>query len=264
MRACAIIPAFDAERTIAAVVAEVLAAWPDRDAVFVVDDGSRDRTADLAREAGARVLVHPHNRGKGAALRTGMAAAANAGFDVAVSIDADGQHPAEEAVRLLDADPDPRALLLGIRDLVAAGAPRANRISNGISNFFLSVFSRRLLADTQCGLRRYPLPIALSLGGRDDGYAFEAEIILRALAAGVRLVEVPVRVFYPPPTERVTHFDSVRDPARIVVRVVKTLALTAGLTRAPAPAPIPDVPAPPVSRPPSKVPREGGARAEAG
>jgi hypothetical protein len=104
-------------------------------------------------------------------------------------------------------------------------------MSNGISNFFLSVFSRRPLVDTQCGLRRYPLPLALELGGRDDGYAFEAEIILRALSAGVRLVEVPVRVIYPPGGQRVTHFDSVRDPARIVVRVVKTLVLTAAPPR---------------------------------
>src|SRR6185312_6700310 len=192
-----------------------LRVWPERDAIFVVDDGSRDATASVAREAGARVFVHDRNRGKGAALRTGMAAAAAAGFDVAVTVDADGQHPASEAKRLLGVDPDAGALLLGVRDLVRDGAPRANQISN----LFLSLFPRRPLADTQCGLRRYPLPLALALGGRDDGYAFEAEIILRAIAAGVRLVEVPVRVVYPPVGERVTHFDSVRDPARIVVRV---------------------------------------------
>ena len=123
--------------------------------------------------------------------------------------------------------------MLGVRDLVRDGAPRANQVSNRISNFFLSLFTRRPLADTQCGLRRYPLPLALALGGRDDGYAFEAEIILRAVAAGVRLVEVPVRVVYPPASKRVTHFDSVRDPSRIVVRVVKTLALTSGLRTVP-------------------------------
>src|SRR5262249_6988695 len=139
---------------------------------------------------------------------------------------------------------------------------KANRISNGISNFFLSLFARRRLADTQCGLRRYPLPLALSLGGRDDGYAFEAEIILRAIAGAVRLVEVPVRVYYPPPSERVPHSDSVRDPARIVARVVKPLALTAGLTSVKR-EPIPVVAPPPVSRP-SARPRDGGARAEAG
>jgi glycosyltransferase involved in cell wall biosynthesis len=264
MRVCAVIPAYDAERHVGAVVRDVLRLWPERDGVFVVDDGSGDATAVVAREAGARVLVHRRNLGKGAALRSGMAAAANAGFDTAVTIDADGQHPAREARRLLEADADPRALLLGVRDLLRDGAPRANRISNRISNFFLSLFSRRALADTQCGLRRYPLPLALALGGRDDGYAFEAEIILRAIAAGVRLVEVPVRVVYPPAGERVTHFDSVRDPARIVVRVVKTLALTAGLRRAPAPAPVPGVTPPPAPRAPAGPEACDGLRADAG
>jgi glycosyltransferase involved in cell wall biosynthesis len=239
MRVCAIVPAYDAERTVGGVVCDLRALWPERDAIFVVDDGSRDRTGEVAREAGARVLSHAENRGKGAALRTGMAAAASADFDAAVTVDADGQHPAAEARRLVDVSHDARALVLGVRDLARAGAPRNNRISNGISNVFLSLFTRRVLSDTQCGLRRYPLPLALALGGRDDGYAFEAEIILRAVAAGVRLVEAPVGVIYPPEHERVTHFHSVRDPFRIVVRVVKTLALTAGLLRAPAPVPVP-------------------------
>lgn len=229
MRACALIPAFDAAKSVADVVRETRSLWPEPNAVYVIDDGSRDDTARLAREAGAIVLSHPTNRGKGAALRSGMARALADGFDVAVSIDADGQHPPAEAVRLLAVDPDPDVFLLGVRDLEGAGAPKANRISNGISNFFLSVFARRRLADTQCGLRRYPLAKTLGLDGHDDGYAFEAEVILRAIAAKIRLVEVPVRVFYPDPKDRVTHFDSVRDPARIIVRVVKTLVATGGV-----------------------------------
>jgi glycosyltransferase involved in cell wall biosynthesis len=265
MRACAVIPAYDAERSVGDVVRDVLRVWPERESVFVVDDGSRDETAKLAGEAGARVLRHAQNLGKGAALRTGMAAAVNAGFDAAITVDADGQHPASEARRLVDVDDDPQALLLGVRDLLRDGAPRANQISNRISNFFLSLFSGRLLGDTQCGLRRYPLPMALALGGRDNGYPFEAEIILRAIAAGVRLVEVPVRVVYPAAGERVTHFDSVRDPARIVVRVLKTLALTSGLRRAPLAAPPARASAPPVVAPaPRPAPRDAADSASAG
>lgn len=158
-----------------------------------------------------------------------MAQAAADGHVAAVTLDADGQHPPEEAARLAKLGADPRALVLGIRDLKGAGAPRPNRISNAISNGFLSMFSRRLLADTQCGLRRYPIPRALEIGGRDDGYAFEAEIILLAIAAGVEVVEVPIRVVYP--EDRTTHFDSVRDPMRVVRRVVATLVSTRGITR---------------------------------
>ncbi|MEO7331438.1 MAG: hypothetical protein ABI193_22880, partial [Minicystis sp.] len=151
----------------------------------------------------------------------------------AVSVDADGQHPAADARRLLD-DDDARALILGIRDLASAGAPRANQLSNRISNFFLSFFARRPFLDTQCGLRRYPLAATLGLGARDEGYAFEAEVILRAVAAGLPIVETPVAVLYPP--DRLTHFDSVKDPARIISRVLKTLLVTRGLSRAPTSA----------------------------
>jgi glycosyltransferase involved in cell wall biosynthesis len=239
MRVCAIIPAYQAERNVGEVTRETLALAPLRGAVIVVDDGSSDRTGAIARALGATVLTHPTNRGKGAALRTGMRHALAAGFDVAITLDADGQHPPAEALRLLGVA-DPGALVLGIRDLRGAGAPPANQMSNRISNFFLSIFAGRPFADTQCGLRRYPLRRTLSLGARDDGYAFEAEILLRAVAGGVPFVEVPIRVIYPPEHERLTHFDSVRDPARIVRRVVATLALTRGLRRVPdntAPAP---------------------------
>jgi glycosyltransferase involved in cell wall biosynthesis len=239
MRPCALVPAFDAESTVGDVVSALVRDWPEAGAVIVIDDGSTDHTARVARRAGAIVLGHPRNCGKGAALRTGLRSAFEQGFDVAVSVDADGQHPPDEAVRLLSADADAAALLLGVRDLVAAGAPRKNQISNGISNFFLSLFARRAFADTQCGLRRYPVAGTLALRGRDDGYAFEPETILRAVAAGLRIVEVPIRVIYPPEGERVTHFDSVKDPARIVARVVKTLVATRGLRRAPGAGGVP-------------------------
>lgn len=225
----AIIPAFDSAATIAAVVTETLRAFAGIGTVYVVDDGSRDGTGEIARAAGAIVVTHEQNRGKGAALRTGFERAYADGHLAAVTLDADGQHPPADAKRLA-AVPKLDALVLGIRDLKGAGAPRPNRISNAISNGFLSLFSRKLLADTQCGLRRYPLPRALEIGGRDAGYAFEAEVILLAIAAKVPLVEVPITALYP--ADRTTHFDSVRDPMRVIRRVLTTLAVTRWMTHA--------------------------------
>lgn len=218
MRACILIPAFEAERTVRGVVAGL-----GRTPVFVVDDGSTDATAEAARAAGARVARHDYNRGKGAALRTGMRLAREAGFDTCVTVDADGQHPPAAVLRVLHADADRDALVLGVRDLQGAGAPRANQVSNAISNFFLSWFAGRPLADTQCGLRRYPIATTLALRARADGYAWEAEVLLRAARAGVPVLELPVDVHYPPEHERVTHFDSVKDPARIVAAVVRAM-----------------------------------------
>jgi hypothetical protein len=140
-----------------------------------------------------------------------------------LTVDADGQHPATSAREILCADAPPEALVLAVRDLAREGAPRANRFSNTISNFFLSRFARRPLADTQCGLRRYPVEATLALDARANGYAFEAEVLLRAARRGVPIHEKAVHVVYPPERERRTHFDSVRDPARIIACVLMTL-----------------------------------------
>jgi len=229
--ALAIIPAYQAAATVAEVVSAVRSAWQaalgELPRVIVVNDGSTDATTREAQRAGAEVLEHPSNRGKGAALRTGLAHALALGATVAVTLDADGQHPASEAVRVLLHPAPPHALVLGVRDLLGAGAPRANQFSNAFSNAWLSAFARRKLLDTQCGLRRYPVPQTLALDARANGFGFEAELVLRAARAGWPIEHLPVRVIYPPAGERTTHFHPWRDPFRIVLRVVYTAA-TAG------------------------------------
>lgn len=236
MRSAFVIPALDAERTIGALASELAVRTQGRDAwlepsVIVVDDGSSDRTAEVARAAGAEVVRHDENRGKGAALLTGLRRAHERGARTAVTLDADGQHPAGQAYALaLSSAPD-EALVLAVRDLRGAGAPRKNRFSNAFSNVWMSLFTRQLLRDTQCGLRRYPLPETLELGARGTGFDFEAEVILRAVRRGIPLVHVPARVVYPPEGERTTHFDAVRDPARIVYRILHTVLTTPSRSR---------------------------------
>jgi glycosyltransferase involved in cell wall biosynthesis len=223
MRVAFVVPAYQAARTVGDVVASLRRAAPEPETpVIVIDDGSRDETARAAREAGAHVRAHAANRGKGAALLTGFTEARALGADAAVTVDADGQHPAEEALRVAR-HPAPRAtLVLSVRDLARDGAPSANQFSNAFSNAWVSLFSRRRLADTQCGLRRYPLPEVLELGLASTGYELETEVIVKAARAGIAIAELPVRVVYPPEAERVTHFHSVRDPARIVFRLLHT------------------------------------------
>ena len=229
MRAVAVVPAYQAGSTVGQVVNDLLRTLPADDGppvVIVVDDGSRDDTAEQARRTGAEVVRHEHNRGKGAALRTGLARALELGADAVVTVDADGQHPAAEAARLARHPASADALVLAVRDLARDGAPRLNRFSNGISNFFLSWFAGQRLLDTQCGLRRYPARRTLALPTRDDGFAYEAEVVLRAAWADLELVQVPARVVYPPPERRTTHFRTARDPAKIIYRVLHTVATT--------------------------------------
>jgi glycosyltransferase involved in cell wall biosynthesis len=217
-RACVVIPALNAERTITAVASGAREHVPT---VLVVDDGSTDATATVARDSGAALTAHAKNRGKGAALRTGLEWAREHGYEVVITLDADGQHPPSEIPKLFAATSDPEALVLGVRDLAGANAPRANQMSNGFSNWFLSTVTRTRLRDTQCGLRRYPVRRTLMLGVRDEGFGFETEVLLRALRAGMPIIQTDIAVLYP--TERTTHFDSRRDPWRIVGRVLRTL-----------------------------------------
>src|SRR5579859_6075260 len=186
---CVIVPAFDAAATVGQVVDDLRETVTA--SVIVVDDGSTDATGYVAGAHGAQVVRHDRNRGKGAAIVTGLREAARQQMRTAVTVDADGQHPASSARLVFEGSADPGALVLGVRDLRRDGAPRSNRFGNGVSNFFLSSFSGRGLRDTQCGLRRYPVRETLALGTRANGYAFEAEVVLRAIAAGWPIVEVP-------------------------------------------------------------------------
>jgi glycosyltransferase involved in cell wall biosynthesis len=223
MTVLALVPAYQAARTVERVVADLTERFAGEAGVLVVDDGSTDETAELARRAGARVIRHRRNRGKGAALRAGFAWARSWGVDSVVTVDADGQHPADEAWRIARHPASRVALVLGVRDLASAGAPRSSRFSNALSNSFLSRFGGTELHDTQCGLRRYPVPETLELGAWADGFAYEAEVVLRAARAGHPIEQVAVRVLYPVPAERLSHFHVVHDPARIVLTVLSTL-----------------------------------------
>jgi glycosyltransferase involved in cell wall biosynthesis len=220
-----VIPAYQAERHLGAVLAGLLSASARQPAscLLVVDDGSTDATTEIARSEGVEVVRHAKNQGKGAALRTGLCWAASRGFHHAVTADADGQHPADEILRLVSVKAPSNALVLGIRDLMRDGAPRPNRFSNGISNRFLSLFTGLPLRDTQCGLRRYPVRETLLLGCKDASYAFEAEVLLRAARTGLPILQLPIRVNYPQGAERLSHFHVIRDPFRIVSRVLLTL-----------------------------------------
>lgn len=221
-----IVPAFEAATTVASVVRAIIDGAPSGHAqplCIVVDDGSQDETSVVAAKAGATVIRHAENRGKGAALRTGFVRAVELGAQMAIAVDADGQHIGKDAWRVALCDAPADALVLGVRDLVQAGAPRLNQVSNRISTFFLSRFGRRAFVDTQCGLRRYPLERVQKATLESNGYAYESELLLTAALEKWPIVEIPVDVYYPPENERATHFHNVKDPARIVGAVLSTL-----------------------------------------
>lgn len=218
----ALIPAYQAAATVGAVV---VGARLHCARVIVVDDGSGDATGERAVAAGAEVIRHPANAGKGAALRTGLEALAAAGVGRALTLDADGQHLPDEIPTLLAAsDGAPRAIVVGVRRKEGHEIAPANRFGNWIADRLLRLVAGQPLPDTQSGFRIYPLPATLALGIEGTRFDFETEVLLRAARGGIELVGVPVRVHYPPAATRVSHYRPWVDTLRIIRTVVRVLA----------------------------------------
>jgi glycosyltransferase involved in cell wall biosynthesis len=212
MRACALIPCLDG----AATVADVVRGAAQRMPVLLIDDGSTDDSAALAEAAGATVHRHAHNLGKGAALLTGLRAAAQAGFTHVVSLDADGQHDPKDIDPLwAAAQAEPRAVVVGARDFDVPNVPGASKFGRNFSNFWVRLETGRALSDTQSGFRVYPVQEILALALPPSHFEWEVEVLVRGSWAGLPVIDVPVGVYYPPPEERISHYRSVVDSARI-------------------------------------------------
>ena len=212
---CAVvIPTYNNDRTLGGVIAGVRRYCAD---IFVVNDGSTDRTTEvLASTEGIRTIAYARNRGKGYALRRGLRAAREAGFRYALTIDSDGQHYPDDIARFIERiERRPDTLLIGARNLTADNMPARNTFANRFSNFWYLVETGRRLEDTQSGFRLYPLRRLGRLRSLCSRYEFEVEVIVRAAWRGVEVENIPVKVYYAPDGERVSHFRPLRDFTRI-------------------------------------------------
>jgi glycosyltransferase involved in cell wall biosynthesis len=194
LRSAAVIPAFNEGTTIAAVVNGVR---PFVDRVIVVDDGSRDETAERARAAGADVIVHDANRGKGHAVRSGLQRVFEGDFTHVLLLDGDLQHlPAEAAMLLAEAARSGVEAVLGerrfVRERMPASRYHANRIGSRVLSWFVGVPVR----DTQCGFRVFRVDALRPLRLTARGYEIETEMLVKVRRRGGRLATVPVTAVY--------------------------------------------------------------------
>lgn len=213
-----LIPALDPDVRLVDLVRSLRAQRP-QDAVIIVDDGSADAATDVfaaAAASGAIVLTHDVNRGKGAALRTGIREAmARFPGHAVVTADADGQHtPADidrVASRLTGTD---RAIVLGTRAFTGV-VPLRSRVGNRASSAAFALASGRRLGDTQTGLRALPvsaLPWATTVSG--DRFEYEFRVLLHARSAGFSLIEEPIATVYEPGNAS-SHFRPIADSLRV-------------------------------------------------
>jgi len=182
-----VIPAFNEEETIVRVVCETKRYV---DHVIVVDDGSADETFVEAQEAGALVLAHRKNRGKGEALRTGFKRALELGADVIVTLDADAQHDPNEIPKLLLPITEARAdVVVGSR--VKQSMPWIRRLSNALATMCLRFLGLKLL-DTQCGFRAWTSKALETVQTQAPRYVAESAMLVQAHKKGFRIVGVPI------------------------------------------------------------------------
>jgi hypothetical protein len=212
----ALIPAYQGARWIGDVVVRTRR---QLSRVLVVDDGSTDATAQEAAAAGAQVIQHPHNRGKGAALRTGFAALLAAGAAGIVTLDADGQHLPEVIPRLVTPWQEGALLVLGTRAHLFEGMSRLRRLSNLLSSRAISYAAGRPLADVQTGLRIYSRELLESLELVGDRFEAESGIVVAAARAGMTIEGVPIELGFVD-GRHTSHYRPIVDSLRIARAVV--------------------------------------------
>ena len=190
----AIIPAYNAESSLGKVIERTKEYIPR---VVVVNDGSTDRTEDVARCRDTEIFSIPSNRGKGYALRQGFRLALNNGCKAVVTLDADGQHDPADIPKFLAAhEREPRAILIGSRMAQAERFPAQRYYSNRTAAYFISKALGQHLEDTQCGFRLYPAETLRSIPLMTSHFQTETEVLLRAVRRGIRLGSVPVKNIY--------------------------------------------------------------------
>jgi glycosyltransferase involved in cell wall biosynthesis len=196
MTITAILPAYNEEVSIGSIV---LHTRQHADRVIVVDDGSIDRTAELAKLAGAEIVRHPINKGKGAALKTGFELASQNGAKVIVTLDSDGQHDPEEISKLVV------PILKGEADIVngsryingnGKNTPFYRRLGQTMLDKATNLNSGLHITDTQSGFRAFSVNTVPVFRFRQNGLAIESEMLMDAANAGLKVKEVEIGVRY--------------------------------------------------------------------
>ena len=216
LHTCVIIPAYNSATTLARVIADV-SAYTNH--IIVVDDGSADRTAEVARSFSfVKLISYPDNAGKGWALRKAFSYAIEQGYAYAITIDSDGQHFAKDLPAFITRLRSVRdAIIVGARNMDQDSVPGKSSFGYKFSNFWFKVETGIDCPDTQSGYRLYPLLLLKDIPFVTRKYEFEIEVLVRGAWKGIKVDSIPVSVYYPPKEQRISHFRPLTDFTRISI-----------------------------------------------
>lgn len=218
-RIAVVIPALNAAPLIDPVIR---ASMQQMESVVVIDDGSTDTTGAVAAAAGARVLRHERNLGKGAALKTGFAWALQKGFDAVITLDADGQHLPDEIRKFVRAREESGAdLIIGGRAHHFSGMLPRRRAANRFSAWTISIAAGATVTDSQSGFRLYSGKLLREIELRADGFDMESEVIVRAGRRGFGILTIPIDLGFVNGVAT-SHYRPVKDTLKIAWRVWRT------------------------------------------
>ena len=218
-----LIPAYDAAACLGATLAAVLGKV-DAERVAVVDDGSRDATAAVAERSGVACLRHGANRGKGAALMTGLLWARERGWEWAITLDADGQHSASDLDAFWHAPVAPdTGIVVGRRGMRGTRMPWHRRFSNALTTRMIARLARRPVYDAQCGYRMYRLAALEAMGlPREGRFEWESQALVLCGRRGFSIVPVDIATVY---ADNGSHMRLFRDTLRFLKMYLRLAAL---------------------------------------
>lgn len=216
-RGCVIIPAYNEEMLIGHLVKEVKKNGLD---CLVIDDGSADRTKEEAERAGARVISHRKNLGKGLSLRAGFKKAMEGDYDFVITMDGDGQHHPDELRHFVKAaETGDAAVILGNRMRDPKDMPLKRRITNWVMSGLISFIAGQRMPDTQCGYRLIKTDVLRSIPLTTDKYEIESEVLIEASKAGFKIKSIPIKSIYGRQKSQIRPF---ADTARFISFIIKT------------------------------------------
>ena len=216
MQIVALIPAYNEERNIASVVKK---AKEYTDVVLVVDDGSQDKTREVAETAGAVVISYPENKGKAEAMRVGFKECIRVNPDVVIVLDADGQHDPDEIPQFLKKINEGFDIVVGARQFDRSVMPKIRIFANSFSSRVTSLVCRTKILDSQSGYRAIRTSVIQKIPLTSQRYQIETEMLIKAAKCNFKIAFIPIKTIYR--KEAKSKVNQIIDPLKFLFLVFK-------------------------------------------